>query len=208
MSFKGISISLAISLAFAVPLTTMLIRGTLILTCTQQAVSQVADVSSRDAQQQAMMGELMLRTETRDRILHAFADAPARYNTKMHEHPSSVRFTVITDNTAKLKEARTRFESSLQTLEAKALAREWPAMLDAPTPVRVNGRLIGMVADAASEVVTLGPKQVRPVADPHGAINTAFITGSKCREDCLTALLDAPDSHSGAESELLERASA
>ncbi|MBK4735340.1 hypothetical protein [Noviherbaspirillum pedocola] len=65
MFLKGIRISVASSLAYALGLSKMLIRGTTGPNCTQQLVGQHADVSSREAQQQVMSGKVKLPNRDR-----------------------------------------------------------------------------------------------------------------------------------------------
>ncbi|MGJ7917381.1 methyl-accepting chemotaxis protein [Massilia sp. LXY-6] len=93
---------------------------------TQHAVALLEGVSLRDARQQAMIANLTLRMETnRSQLLQALQHNPATDYAKMHDHPLSVHFKLIADNTRALEQARDEFTASLRTPQAKELVRQW-----------------------------------------------------------------------------------
>lgn len=68
----------------------------------------------------------------------------------------------------------------------------------------VGDKVVGMVVDAVSDVVTLTPEQIKPAPDFGGAISTAFMTGIASVDDRLITLLDVPSILSSAEVESLD----
>jgi len=93
---------------------------------TQRAVDLLEGVSLRDARQQAMIGNLMLRMETnRSQLLQALQHNPGTDFAKMHDHPLSVHFAAIAANTQALVQARDEFNASLQTPDSKERVRAW-----------------------------------------------------------------------------------
>jgi methyl-accepting chemotaxis protein len=100
--------------------------GVLGYTTTRQAVSLLEGVALRDARQQGMISNLMLRMETnRSQLLQALQHNPATDYAKMHDHPLSVHFKLIADNTRALEQARDEFTASLRTPDAKEIVRQW-----------------------------------------------------------------------------------
>jgi methyl-accepting chemotaxis protein len=99
--------------------------GVLGLTMTSHAVGLLEGVSLRDARQQAMLGNIMLRAETnRSQILQALQHNPETKYAALHDHPLAGHFTTIQDNTAELRKAWDEFHASLQTAQAKAMVNE------------------------------------------------------------------------------------
>jgi methyl-accepting chemotaxis protein len=95
---------------------------------TQAAVDSLEKAVLRDARQQTMINNLMLRMETnRSQLLQALQHNPDASYAKMHDHPVNVHFKQIEDNTRALVEARDAFNASLRTPEAKALVAAWYA---------------------------------------------------------------------------------
>jgi methyl-accepting chemotaxis protein len=93
---------------------------------TQHAVELLEGVSLRDARQQAMIANLTLRMETnRSHLLQALQHNPTTDYAKMHDHPLSVHFKLIADNTRALEQARDEFTASLRTPQAKEMVRQW-----------------------------------------------------------------------------------
>jgi methyl-accepting chemotaxis protein len=93
---------------------------------TQHAVGLLEGVSLRDARQQAMIGNLMLRMETnRSQLLQALQHNPGTDYARMHDHPLAVHFKAIAANTEALLKARDEFDASLRTPEAKERVRAW-----------------------------------------------------------------------------------
>lgn len=56
--------------------------------------------------------------------------------------------------------------------------------------LNVGTKVVGMVVDAVSDVVTLRPDQVKPKPQMGGALDTAFMTGLAAIDDRLITLLD------------------
>jgi methyl-accepting chemotaxis protein len=93
---------------------------------TQRAVTLLEDVSLRDARQQAMISNLMLRMETnRSQLLQALQHNPTTEYAKMHDHPLEVHFKTIADNTRAMEQARDEFNASLHTQEDRDLVHKW-----------------------------------------------------------------------------------
>jgi methyl-accepting chemotaxis protein len=93
---------------------------------TQTAVSLLEGMSLRDSRQQAMIGNIMLGMETnRSQLLQALQHNPATEYAKLHDHPLTVHFKQIADNTAALEAGRDAFSASLRTPQAKELVRAW-----------------------------------------------------------------------------------
>ncbi|TQK05620.1 methyl-accepting chemotaxis protein [Herbaspirillum sp. SJZ107] len=95
---------------------------------TQSAVELLEGVALRDARQQGMISNIMLRMETnRSQLLQALQHNPATDYAKLHDHPLTVHFKQIADNTAALEKARDDFDASLRTPAAKAIVHKWYA---------------------------------------------------------------------------------
>jgi methyl-accepting chemotaxis protein len=93
---------------------------------TQSAVELLEGVALRDARQQGMISNIMLRMETnRSQLLQALQHNPATDYAKLHDHPLTVHFKQIADNTAALEKARDDFNASLRTPAAKAIVHKW-----------------------------------------------------------------------------------
>ncbi|QJE00199.1 HAMP domain-containing protein [Massilia forsythiae] len=100
--------------------------GALGYTTTKHAVSVLEGMSLRDARQQVMINTLMLHMETnRSQLLQALQHNPGTDYAKMHDHPLTVHFKQIADNTGALQRARAEFDASLQDPEARELVRKW-----------------------------------------------------------------------------------
>lgn len=56
--------------------------------------------------------------------------------------------------------------------------------------LNVGGRVIGMVVDSVSDVITLAPEQVRPAPDMHGAMDAACIVGIGTVDSRMLILID------------------
>jgi methyl-accepting chemotaxis protein len=95
---------------------------------TQSAVALLEGAALRDTRQQNMITNIMLRMETnRSQLLQALQHNPATEYAKLHDHPLTVHFKQIADNTAALEKARDAFDASLHTPAAKALVQKWYA---------------------------------------------------------------------------------
>ena len=93
---------------------------------TRQAVDVFEEQVLSDARQQDMLSNLMLRMETnRSQLLQALQHNPETDYAKMHDHPLSVHFKAIAENTRALEEARDIFTAALRTPEVKNLVHQW-----------------------------------------------------------------------------------
>jgi len=93
---------------------------------TQSAVSLLEGVALRDARQQGMISNILLRMEiNRSQLLQALQHNPDTQYAKLHDHPLAVHFKQIADNTVALEQARDDFTASLKTPAAKALVHKW-----------------------------------------------------------------------------------
>jgi methyl-accepting chemotaxis protein len=123
---RHLSIKTLIASVFSLLVIVILAVGALGYLTTQHAVGLLEGVSLRDARQQAMIANLTLRMETnRSQLLQALQHNPATDYAKMHDHPLSVHFKLIADNTRALEQAREEFDASLRTPQAKELVRDW-----------------------------------------------------------------------------------
>lgn len=52
------------------------------------------------------------------------------------------------------------------------------------------GRIVGMVVDGVSEVLSLAPEQIRPVPELGAAVSTDYLTGLASLDDRMIILLD------------------
>ena len=95
---------------------------------TQNAVALLETAALRDTRQQGMITNIMLRMETnRSQLLQALQHNPETAYAKLHDHPLTVHFKQIDDNTLALAKARDAFDASLRTPAAKALVHKWYA---------------------------------------------------------------------------------
>ena len=123
---KSMSVKRVIVAAISLLIVIMAGLGALGMHMTSNVVSLLEGVSLRDARQQAMIGNIMLRMEiNRSQVLQALQHTSGTEYAKMHDHPATVHLDAITDNTTELRKAWDEFFASLQTAEAKALVREW-----------------------------------------------------------------------------------
>lgn len=56
--------------------------------------------------------------------------------------------------------------------------------------VVVNGRVMGMIVDSVSDVLTLGPDEMKPAPELGASVDTSFIDGIATMADQLVTLLD------------------
>ncbi|KIF83805.1 methyl-accepting chemotaxis protein [Noviherbaspirillum autotrophicum] len=123
---KNMSIKYVILSAVGVLIAITVAVGALGIYTTSHAVALLEGASLRDARQQAMIGNIMLRMEVnRSQVLQALQHSPATEYAKMHDHPLSVHFTAVAQNTHALRKDWDEFFASLQTEEAKALVKNW-----------------------------------------------------------------------------------
>jgi purine-binding chemotaxis protein CheW len=74
--------------------------------------------------------------------------------------------------------------------------------------LRVAQRVVGIVVDAVSDVITLTPEQTRPAPDFGAALDTRFITGLGTVDDRMLILVDIERLLTSDEMQLVERAEA
>jgi len=123
---RHIRIKTLITSVVALLIGIILAVGALGYSNTRTAVSLLEGVSLRDARQQGMTSNILLRMETnRSQLLQALQHNPATDYAKLHDHALAVHFKQIADNTRALEQARDAFTASLQTPAAKALVAKW-----------------------------------------------------------------------------------
>jgi len=123
---RNLSIKHVITTVVALLIAVILAVGALGYYSTRQAVAMLEENVLRDARQQDMISNLILRMETnRSQLLQALQHNPATDYARMHDHPVSVHFKAIADNTRALVAARERFNASLRTEVVKGLVRQW-----------------------------------------------------------------------------------
>ena len=74
--------------------------------------------------------------------------------------------------------------------------------------LRLARRVVGIVVDAVSDVITLTPEQTRPAPDFGAALDTHFITGLGTVDDRMLILVDIERLLTSDEMQLVERAEA
>ncbi len=72
----------------------------------------------------------------------------------------------------------------------------------------VAGRVIGIVVDSVSDVITLTPDQIKPVPEFGTAFNTEYLIGLGAMEQRMLILVDIEKLMSSREMELLDSAAA
>jgi methyl-accepting chemotaxis protein len=125
-SMKHISIKNVVIAVIALLIGITLAVGALGYSNTLTAVSLLEGMALRDARQQGMVSNIMLRMETnRSQLLQALQHNPATDYARLHDHPLSVHFKQIADNTRALEQARDEFSASLRMRQTKQLAQTW-----------------------------------------------------------------------------------
>ncbi len=71
--------------------------------------------------------------------------------------------------------------------------------------MNVLDRIIGMVVDSVSDVVTLTPEQIRPAPEMGAALDTHYITGLGTQNDQMLILVDIEKLMSSEEMQLIDR---
>ena len=74
--------------------------------------------------------------------------------------------------------------------------------------LRVAQRVVGIVVDAVSDVITLTPEQTRPAPDFGAALDTRFITGLGTVDERMLILVDIERLLTSDEMQLVDRAEA
>jgi len=70
--------------------------------------------------------------------------------------------------------------------------------------LNVAGRVVGMVVDSVSDVITLGPEQVKPAPEFGAALDTQYIIGLGTAEERMLILVDIEKLMTGQEMNLVE----
>jgi purine-binding chemotaxis protein CheW len=71
--------------------------------------------------------------------------------------------------------------------------------------VQVQGKVMGFVVDAVSDVLTVGPDAIQPTPDLPGQVDTTFLSGLAKAGEKLVILLDIDKVLTGAEAAALVR---
>ena len=72
--------------------------------------------------------------------------------------------------------------------------------------LNISGRIMGMVVDSVSDVITLSADQIKPAPDMGTAFNSNFLIGLGTLEDRMLILIDIDKLMSSAEMGLIEAA--
>lgn len=72
--------------------------------------------------------------------------------------------------------------------------------------LNVAGRVIGMVVDGVSDVITLKPEQIKPAPEFGGAIDTRYVTGMGTVDERMLILVDIEKLLSSDDMALIEAA--
>ncbi|WP_420476733.1 chemotaxis protein CheW [Noviherbaspirillum sp. ST9] len=70
--------------------------------------------------------------------------------------------------------------------------------------LNINGRVVGMVVDSVSDVITLSPDQVKPAPEMGTALNTDYLIGLGTVDQRMLILVDIDKLMSSAEMGLIE----
>nr|WP_314543491.1 methyl-accepting chemotaxis protein [uncultured Massilia sp.] len=160
---RHFSIKHLITSVVALLIVVMLAVGTMGYMATQHAVATLEGAVLRDAHQNAMITNLVLRMETnRSQLLQALQHNPATEYASLHDHPVSVHFQAIADNTRLLEQARDEFSASLQTPEAKALVGTWYEQSEGLGIAYVQAATKAIEAGNWTEAGTILSRKVNP----------------------------------------------
>lgn len=72
--------------------------------------------------------------------------------------------------------------------------------------LNIAGRVVGMVVDSVSDVITLSPEQVKPAPEMGTALNTDYLIGLGTLEQRMLILVDIDKLMSSAEMGLIDKA--
>ena len=70
--------------------------------------------------------------------------------------------------------------------------------------LNINGRVVGMVVDSVSDVITLSPDQVKPAPEMGTALNTDYLIGLGTIDQRMLILVDIDKLMSSAEMGLID----
>ncbi len=160
---RHLSIKYLIAAVIAVLIAVVLTVGAMGYFATSKAVDTLETSVLRDARQRAMIGNLMLHMETnRSQLLQALQHNPATEYATMHDHPLSVHYQAIADNTRALERERDEFDASLRTEEVKALVRAWYAQSDGLGVADIAAAAKALEAGQWGEAERILIRQVNP----------------------------------------------
>ena len=74
--------------------------------------------------------------------------------------------------------------------------------------LNINGRVVGMVVDSVSDVITLSPDQIKPAPEMGTALNTDYLIGLGTIDQRMLILVDIDKLMSSAEMGLIENIAA
>lgn len=74
--------------------------------------------------------------------------------------------------------------------------------------LNIGGRVVGMVVDSVSDVITLSPEQVKPAPEMGTALNTDYLIGLGTIDQRMLILVDIDKLMSSAEMGLIEKMAA
>ncbi|MDR3391126.1 MAG: chemotaxis protein CheW [Sulfuriferula sp.] len=69
--------------------------------------------------------------------------------------------------------------------------------------LNIGGRVVGMVVDSVSDVITLSPEQIKPAPAMTNVLDTGYLTGLGAVDDRMLILVDIDKLMSGSEMGLL-----
>lgn len=69
--------------------------------------------------------------------------------------------------------------------------------------LNIGGRVVGMVVDSVSDVITLSPEQIKPAPAMTNVLDTSYLTGLGAVDDRMLILVDIEKLMSGSEMGLL-----
>lgn len=70
--------------------------------------------------------------------------------------------------------------------------------------MNITGRVVGMVVDSVSDVMALGPEQIKPAPEFGSALDTKYITGLGTVNDQMLILVDIEQLMSSPEMQLMD----
>lgn len=74
--------------------------------------------------------------------------------------------------------------------------------------LNIGGRVVGMVVDSVSDVITLSPEQIKPAPEMGTALNTDYLVGLGTIDERMLILVDIDKLMSSAEMGLIEKIAA
>jgi purine-binding chemotaxis protein CheW len=74
--------------------------------------------------------------------------------------------------------------------------------------LNISGRVVGMVVDSVSDVITLSPEQIKPAPEMGTAFNTDYLIGLGTLDERMLILVDIDKLMSSEEMGLIEKIAA